>query len=207
MFTGLIESIGEIVRARGDLIAVRSTLAKAVSIGDSIAVDGTCLTVTGVSGDVVSFHVSPESAGRSIVISYRTGTHVNLEPSVRADDRLHGHIVTGHVDCTSKILNIERRGKDRLIRISFPGRYSSLVVEKGSVAVSGISLTVISVLRDQFSIMAIPETLEKTTMVSWKPGTEVNLEFDIIGKYVARHIESMEGSSRLKAFLKENSEY
>jgi riboflavin synthase len=120
--------------------------------------------------------------------------------------RLHGHMVTGHVDCVSSVLRTVPEGVDRRIWIGFENRFAGLLVEKGSVAVNGVSLTVASIRGDSFSVVIIPETLDRTSAGSWKPGTRVNLEFDIIGKYVQRFLGIRDGESRLRSYLEESLE-
>ena len=207
MFTGLIESVGEVVRGTGDQVVVSSPMAAEIRTGDSIAIDGACLTVTGIRDREVSFHASRETMSRTIASDYTRGTKVNLERSLEIGDRLHGHMVSGHVDCTSGVLEIRRNREDRLIRISLPDTCSELVVGKGSVALNGISLTVVEAESNLFSVVLIPETLERTTAGSWKPGTRVNIELDILGEYVERHLRSLKYETRLRAFLEGNLEH
>jgi len=207
LFTGLIENVGEVVRGTSSLVVVKSQLAAEIRTGDSIAIDGACLTVTGITGQEVSFHASRETLSRTIAVDYTRGTLVNLELSLEIGDRMHGHMVSGHIDCTSLVLDISRSREDRLIRISLPETFSNLVVEKGSVALNGISLTVVEAESKTFSVVVIPETLERTTAGGWKPGTRINIEFDILGKYVARHLRSLKNETRLRAFLEGNLEH
>jgi riboflavin synthase len=203
LFTGLIEGTGEVFRSGGDTLLVAAVCLEEVLPGESVAVDGTCLTVSEANGSRTAFHVSGETLSKTIAGGYAKGTEVNLELPLRAGGRLHGHIVTGHVDCTARVLKTEPAGADLRIWISLGKGFREMIVEKGSVAVSGISLTVASVEEGAFSVVAIPETLDRTTASKWKPGTMVNLEFDIIGKYVLRHLGAVEGDSRLRAFLEE----
>ncbi len=207
MFTGLIENVGEVVRGTGSLVVVKSQLAAEIRAGDSISIDGACLTATGITGQEVSFHASRETLSRTIAADYTRGTPVNLELSLEIGDRMHGHMVSGHIDCTSLVLDISRSREDRLIRVSLPGTFSDLVVGKGSVALNGISLTVAEAESKTFSVVVIPETLTRTTAGGWKPGTRINIEFDILAKYVARHLLSLKNETRLRAFLEGNLEH
>lgn len=207
MFTGLIENVGEVVRGTGSLVVVKSPLAAEIRTGDSVAVDGACLTVTGIAGQEMSFHTSRETLSRTIAVDYIRGTPINLELSLEIGDRLHGHMVSGHIDCTSRVLVISKGREDRLIRISLPEVFSDLVVERGSVALNGISLTVVEAESKMFSVVVIPETLTRTTAGGWKPGTGINIEFDILGKYVARRLRLLKNETRLKAFLEGNLEH
>lgn len=187
MFTGLIEGMGRVVSA-GSLLVLETLLAPGLLPGESLAVDGSCLSVEKVSGRRVSFRVSPETIRRTV--PFRPGAPVNLERPLRLDGRLHGHLVTGHVDCTGTVGAVRTQGDFSLVRVSCPREWHSLLVEKGSVAISGISLTVAELVSGTgFTVAVIPETLARTGAVHWKPGTQVNLEFDIIGKYVQRGME------------------
>jgi riboflavin synthase len=187
LFTGLIEEIGRVV-STGSLLVLETGLASGLLPGESLAIDGSCLSVEKVSGKRVSFRVSPETLRRTV--PFRAGAPVNLERPLRLDGRLHGHLVTGHVDCTGAVGAVRNQGEFSLVRISCPAEWHCLLVEKGSVAVSGISLTVADLVPGAgFTVTVIPETLTRTGAALWKPGTQVNLEFDIIGKYVQRGME------------------
>ncbi len=201
MFTGLIEDVGRVRILSGSELTVVSGIASEIGEGDSVSVDGSCLTATGSRDGEMSFHFTGETASRSIVSFYSPGTLVNLERPLLMSQRLHGHMVTGHVDMVSRVLRVERRGGDMTAWISYTSRFSRLLVEKGSVAVNGISLTVASLSPDRFSVAMIPETLERTTADSWKPGTRVNLEFDIIGKYVLRQMNAVHESGKLRKYI------
>jgi riboflavin synthase len=203
LFTGLIEGTGRVVRTGGGVLVVSGGVLEGAGPGESVSVDGACLTVTGSEGGEVTFHLSEETVARSVAAGYARGTTVNLERPVTAGGRFHGHLVTGHVDCTGQVKRAVPSGTDRRVDISLEEAFRDLVVEKGSVAVSGISLTVSSVEEGAFGVVLIPETLERTTAGSWKPGTRVNLEFDILGKYVLKHLGSRERESRLRAYLEE----
>ncbi len=170
-----------------------------LACGDSVCVNGSCLTVVSIAGRNISFDVSPETSGR--VSPVVIGETVNLERSMKADGRLHGHFVTGHVDCTGTVIGIKKLSSFCQVTVSFPRKFSRFLVEKGSVAVSGISLTVASLTERDFSIALIPETLKSTSAGQWKQGTRVNLEFDIIGKYIVKAAETAASKESLRNYL------
>jgi riboflavin synthase len=203
LFTGLVERIGTVISvARG--LEVDTGLA-GLRPGESLAVDGSCLTIVGSDGTRVRFDLSAETLGRTISGRYRPGSHVNLERPLPADGRFHGHFVSGHVDCAGSVARISGRGRAEF-EISYPREFDPLVVEKGSVAVSGISLTVAGAGRGSIRTALIPETLEKTTAGSWKPGDLVNMEFDLLGKYMARWRDLGEREARLKEYLEKSGD-
>ncbi|GII02391.1 riboflavin synthase [Planobispora takensis] len=193
MFTGIIEELGEIssVEPLRDAarLAVRGKVVTAdAGHGDSIAVNGVCLTVVDVDGEVFTADVMKETLDRSSLGALRPGSRVNLERAVRADQRLGGHIVQGHVDGTGELLSREPAEHWEVVRISLPAGLNRYVVEKGSIAVDGVSLTVAGVDDESFSVSLIPTTLELTTLGAKKPGDPVNLEVDVIAKHVERLI-------------------
>ena len=195
MFTGIIEELGEVVdvQSRGDsaVLVVRASLvASDAAHGASIAVNGVCLTVIGAEGARLSFDVMAETLKRSVVGALRAGERVNLERSVRADGRLDGHIVQGHVDGTGVVISRTPGDAWDLVRFGLPAELSKFVAEKGSVAVDGVSLTVTAVGDDWFEVGLIPETLRATTLGTKQPGDPVNLEVDVLAKYVARLVRS-----------------
>src|SRR6185369_15008689 len=191
MFTGLIEDVGKVqkLERRGSSarLAIETALPAAeFQVGDSVAVNGVCLTVTSRAGTLLSFDVSPETLDRSGLGRLTSGNQVNLERAMRLSDRLGGHIVTGHIDCVATIAGrLEESGN---IQFSFriPSENLRYIIEKGSVAIDGISLTVNRVTPDGFSVNIIPHTAQMTTLRFKKPGDKVNMETDIIGKYVER---------------------
>ncbi|MEV5739616.1 riboflavin synthase [Microbispora rosea] len=191
MFTGIVEELGEVValEPRGD--SARLTVRGAVVTsdaghGDSIAVNGVCLTVAGAEGDSFTADVMKETLDRSSLGALRPGSRVNLERAVRADQRLGGHIMQGHVDGTGEVLSREPGEHWEIVRLSLPANLARYVVEKGSIAVDGVSLTVTTVTEDTFSVSLIPTTLELTTLGRKQPGEPVNLEVDVIAKYVEK---------------------
>ena len=191
MFTGLIEGIGKVKgvsRSRADL---RLTIAPLfdmsdVRIGDSISVDGICLTVTQVREGVLSMDVSAETISRSTMANLKPGNEVNLERALRLGDRLGGHLVSGHVDGLGKLLEKESRSGSWLLKIGVPEAISNYIIEKGSIAVDGISLTVNFCQADFFEVNIIPQTIKETTILKKKVGEMVNIETDMIGKYVEK---------------------
>lgn len=192
MFTGIVEEIGTVKKiARGQKAYLEIQADKIFSdihIGDSIAVNGVCLTVTGFSGKIFTADVMNETFSRSSLGSLKTGSHVNLERAMSANGRFGGHIVSGHIDGTGKITNIKKDGNAVWYKISADENIIKYTVEKGSIAIDGISLTVAKVERDNFSVSIIPHTSEETILSEKKLGDTVNLENDIIGKYVERFL-------------------
>jgi len=206
MFTGIIEKTGVVRASRnsGNELELKlgNPFGDEVKTGDSIAIDGTCLTVETISAQELSFFVSAETVKKSIVRSYRPGTLVNLERAMRADGRFDGHIVQGHVDTTGRIEKMSTVASGVEITIQFSSEFRNYLVEKGSVSVNGVSLTAYDVKDDRFSISMIPETLKRTTFHTFlKQGSEVNIEFDILGKYVARIIGTGQKESNLASLL------
>ncbi|MGW5684617.1 riboflavin synthase [Nonomuraea sp. NPDC003754] len=191
MFTGIVEELGEIVAVEplGDAarLAVRGKLVTSdAKHGDSIAVNGVCLTVVDVEDEVFTVDVMRETLSRSSLKSVESGARVNLERAVRADQRLGGHIVQGHVDGTGVLLSREPGERWDDVRFSLPAELNRYVAEKGSIAVDGISLTVTTVDEESFGVSLIPTTLELTTLGGRGVGDVVNLEVDVIAKYVEK---------------------
>ncbi|MCT9930691.1 riboflavin synthase [Planotetraspora sp. A-T 1434] len=191
MFTGIVEELGEVVGVEPQSDAARLSVRGAVVTGDarhgdSIAVNGVCLTVADVEGDVFTADVMKETLDRSSLGVLRPGSRVNLERAVRADQRLGGHIVQGHVDGTGVVLSREPGEHWEVVRLSLPEALNRYVVEKGSIAVDGVSLTVVGVDAEAFAVSLIPTTLDLTTLGRKQPGEPVNLEVDIIAKYVEK---------------------
>lgn len=190
MFTGLVEDLGtlEAIEAgdEGARLTIASRLAGEISEGDSVAVNGVCLTATDVSGSSFGADAMNETLGRTALGSVQAGDGVNLELALRADARLGGHIVQGHVDGVGTVSATRGEGIARVVTISADGELLRYVVEKGSVAVNGVSLTVARVDGDSFDVWLIPETLERTTLAGAGEGTPVNIEVDIVAKYVEK---------------------
>jgi len=193
MFTGLVEGIGTVARVSTRGKVKRITLSVPATFndlkaGDSLAVSGTCLTVVAAKKGEVTLEAVPETLNRTTLGKLRTGSKLNLERAVRADSRLGGHFVQGHVDGVGKVTAIRRLGETWVVVISAPGEILKDLVLKGSVALDGVSLTISEFSGDGFGVVLVPHTLKHTTLGSWKEGGEVNIEGDILGKYVARHL-------------------
>lgn len=191
MFTGLIQAMGRIARRSGGKLIVKPDVPPEDPVrGESIAVNGCCLTLERASAEGLEFHTLAESLRRTNLGTLPIGAAVNLERALRPGDRMGGHIVQGHVDTAAEVLECRRLADgDFALTVALPPAFAALVTEKGSVAVDGVSLTVAEAGRDRFSVRLIPVTLEETALRDRRPGTPVNLEFDIIGRYVARMLE------------------
>ena len=187
MFTGIIEERGKVLRVKPDglLIGAKKTLEQ-TKIGDSIAVNGVCLTVTELDEKSFMADVMPETFLRSSLGELKPGASVNLERAMAADGRFGGHIVSGHIDGTGRIETIQKDGNAVRYRITASSSVMCGIVEKGSVAIDGISLTVSMAQRERFEVSVIPHTQQETTLCEKRPGSVVNLETDVIGKYVKR---------------------
>ena len=191
MFTGLIEEVGRVVAvdAREHHTKLRIAAprtANQVKIGESVALNGCCLTVASRRGDCLTFDLLQETTARTNLGNLRQDGLVNLERALRANGRLGGHFVQGHVDCVSPILAFDREASDFRLEIKLPGGFARYVAYKGSIAVNGISLTVAAVLRKSFVVWIIPFTMRHTNLDHAKAGSFVNLEFDVLAKYVEK---------------------
>jgi len=194
MFTGLVEALGEITEVKptpaGMRLRLSTGLAAELTPGESLAVNGVCLTVISADDHAVYADVSPETARITTLGTARRGAHVNLERSMRADARFGGHFVQGHVDGTAAIDELRADGDSYWLTIKYPAALAPLLVRKGSIAVDGISLTIAGVDEARFDVQVIPYTWTHTTLHRAKVGDFVNLECDVLGKYVARAIEA-----------------
>ncbi len=191
MFTGLIEEVGRVAAVRADNRSTRlqiaaPQIAKQTRSGDSIAVNGCCLTLASRRGNDLTFDLLEETIARTNLKKLRRNDQVNLERPLRADGRLGGHFVQGHIDCASPILAFDKKDVDFRLEISLPAEFASYVAPKGSIAVNGISLTVAEVLPGSFVAWIIPYTKEHTNLDGAEADDLVNLEFDILAKYVER---------------------
>jgi riboflavin synthase len=191
MFTGLIEDVGIVQKLERRGSAAQLTLSTALpvgefSLGDSVAVNGVCLTVTRNAAPLLTFDISPETLNTTGLGRLSPGNQVNLERAMRLSDRLGGHIVSGHIDCTATVSRRREESGNIIFEFKLPPEKCRYVIEKGSIAIDGISLTVNSVTTDSFSVNIIPHTAGITTLPGRKPGDVVNIETDIIGKYVER---------------------
>lgn len=193
MFTGLIEAVGEVEEAKstggGMRLRVRTSLAPELTAGDSLAVNGVCLTVTLTENGAAYADLGPETLRVSALGSLQPGALVNLERAMRADARVGGHFVQGHVDATGLVEDIREAGDARWLTISYPLNLAPYLIRKGSIAVDGISLTVAGLGETRFDVMIIPFTWEHTNLRARKAHDRVNLECDMLGKYVARTLE------------------
>ena len=190
MFTGLIEATGRIVRGvsgtDGGRVDVETSLGAELAVGDSIAVDGICLTAVEVSSQGFSADVSPQTLRVTAATRWTTGGRVNLERPLRADARLGGHFVLGHVDGVGRVLTVRPDGDSVWMEVSLPADLAAYVIPKGSIAVNGISLTVADLQSGHVAIQVVPHTWAVTTLADLLVGDTVNLEADVLGKHVAR---------------------
>jgi len=197
LFTGLILELGEITsinrKSGGAVLSLKSNeIASAAKLGDSIAVNGVCLTVVKSGRKELSFDLSDETLRSTNIGSLNKGDVVNLEPSLSPDSKIGGHFVTGHVDTVGKIRSRVQSGDMLKFEIEAPSKVTDFLVEKGSVAVDGISLTVVDILKDSFTLVIIPHTAKLTTLGFKGAGDTVNIEVDILGKYVAKFLQRRE---------------
>ncbi|WP_433184833.1 riboflavin synthase [Actinoallomurus sp. CA-150999] len=199
MFTGIVEELGEVVALEPAADSARLTVRGPLVVSDavhgaSIAVNGVCLTVTDVKDDAFTVDVMKETLDRSSLAGLKPGSPVNLERPVRPTDRLGGHIVQGHVDGVGRVVSREPGDRWEVVTVELPPQLARYVVEKGSITVDGVSLTVVEARDDAFTIALIPTTLELTTLGRKGPGDPVNLEVDVVAKYVERLVTA--GGSR-----------
>jgi riboflavin synthase len=192
MFTGLVSDIGGVERVAPRQGGARLTLRPGrldvadLALGESVACSGACLSVVERGGGLVSFEAVPETLARTTLGSWRPGTRVNLERALAVGDRLGGHLVQGHVDAVGEVLTRAPEGQGARLAIRLPEAIAPLVVEKGSIAVDGVSLTVAALGADRFEVALIPDTLARTTLGDAAPGARVNLEADLVARHVAR---------------------
>lgn len=193
MFTGLVESLGTVREVvfdgAGCRLAVRTAeIAAELTVGESVAVNGACLTVVAGNGETCSFQLGPETLQRTNLGESRQGDRVNLERALRLSDRLGGHLVQGHIDGVGRVAERIEQGEWVTVWFTCPPNLAAQMVSKGSVAVDGVSLTLVDVGDDRFSVALIPHTLAHTTLGFRGPGAAVNLETDIVGKYVRKFL-------------------
>lgn len=194
MFTGIVEEVGRVVaiehhEGRSVLTVQAQTVLEGTRIGDSIAINGTCLTVTALTPSTFTVEMVPETLRRTNLGDLRVGSGVNLERSLTPHSRMGGHFVQGHVDGTGEVRRIRTEGDSRVVTFSAPENVLPYIVPKGFIAVDGVSLTVVERLEDGFSVAFIPHTLAHTIAGEYREGTRVNLEADILGKYVANIVK------------------
>jgi len=201
VFTGIVEAVGRVRAlrregAKAELVVEAPALAAEAKVGDSVAVNGACLTVTAAESGALRFEAVAETLARTSLGGLAPGSPVNLERALRADGRLDGHIVQGHVDGVGRVRELRRAGDDVRLFVDCEPALAELLVEKGSVAVEGVSLTVVGVEAAGFDVALIPHTLGATTLGLLAPGAAVNLEADVLGKYVRRYLERVGAAPR-----------
>ncbi len=209
MFTGIVEEIGEVRRIEHGAKSVKLTIAaktilEGTKIGDSIATNGLCLTVTGIENGTFTADVMPESLRRSSLGSLRSGSRVNLERAMPADGRFGGHIVSGHIDGTGTVVSLRREDNAMWLKVKASPSLLRYVVEKGSIAINGVSLTVAEATASDFSVSIIPHTGEETTLLDCRTGDILNLECDVIGKYVEKLLAPHPKGGITMEFLTQN---
>lgn len=200
MFTGLIQSVGKVAFLTGTAKAARLRIRAEfrdgpLAPGESVAVDGACLTVTAFERDGFEADVSAETLARTTIGSWRSGRRVNLERALTPSSRLGGHLVQGHVDGRGRVIRVTRGRHQTTLRVVAPAPLRPLIAEKGSIAVDGVSLTVSALVEDGFEVALIPHTLAETNLADRRPRDEVNLEADIVARHVARLLAATNGRS------------
>ena len=200
MFTGLVERVAEVAEVdsteSGVRLRIATNLARELAPGDSLAVNGVCLTVTVAEADAVGADVGPETLRVTTLGGLRRRSLVNLERPLRADGRFGGHFVQGHVDAVGRIQDLKSDAGFHRLTVQFPASLAAFIVQKGSIAVDGISLTVAALAADRFDVQIVPFTMEHTNLRNAQPGDRVNLECDMVGKYVVRAMEAAGLTSR-----------
>jgi riboflavin synthase len=191
VFTGIVREVGRVVEAEGGdagrtLVVEAPATAASTGVGDSVAVAGVCLTAESVDEGRLRFHAVAETLGRTTLGQVQEGGEVNVEPALRAGDPLGGHLVQGHVDGLGRIGSVEAEGEGLRVVVEAPPEVLRYCVEKGSITVDGVSLTVAEILEDAFAVALVPHTLSATTLRDLVPGQPVNLEIDVLAKYVER---------------------
>jgi len=190
MFTGIIESIGEIINLQKEEenihFTIKSDFTNELKIDQSVAHNGVCLTVVAINNDTYTVTAINETLQKTTLGAYKIGDLINLERGMQLGARLDGHLVQGHVDQTAKCVAIQKDGGSTIFTFQYDATFGNVTIEKGSITINGISLTVVNSKKDEFSVAIIPYTLENTTLNIVKVGSLVNLEFDVIGKYVAK---------------------
>ena len=195
VFTGIVRELGRIESLNGESAGIRLRVvapvtASLTAAGDSVAVNGVCLTAVDVEGGVLAFDAVPETLRRSSLSRLAEGGSVNVEPAVRAGEPLGGHLVQGHVDGVGRVLRLEPEGEGASLTVEAPQDLLRYMVEKGSITVEGVSLTIAVLAPDNFEIALVPHTMQATTLGSLVPDAEVNLEVDVLAKYVERLLEA-----------------
>ncbi|MDQ3085628.1 MAG: riboflavin synthase [Actinomycetota bacterium] len=195
MFTGIVRELGKVAATDGGaaglaLVVEAPETAAGLVVGDSISINGCCLTAEAIEGSRVSLHAVPETLARSTLGGLSAGDAVNVEPAVRAGEPLGGHYVQGHVDAVGRVQSVEAEGDGLRVVVKAPSEVLRYCVEKGSVTIDGVSLTVGELHEDEIAVALVPHTLQATTLSALVPGQEVNLEADVLAKYVERLLEA-----------------
>lgn len=206
MFTGIIEEIGTILssnltRGSGELKIAAKLILDDAKLGDSIAVNGVCLTITHIAGPEITFDVSAETLRRSNLGNVKRGERVNLERALAADGRFGGHLVSGHIDGTGTLTDKQDEGNAVIFTFNAPGNIMHYMIEKGSIAIDGISLTISSLSQTGFAIAVIPHSLKQTTLGQSRIGTTVNLENDLIAKYIEKLVHPQNNATNPQSTL------
>jgi riboflavin synthase len=193
MFTGLIESVCKVSSAIGqkDSLILRINLGQAVKIGESIAVNGVCLTVSGIKGNTAQFDVSGETLSKTTLKSLKIGSSVNIERAMTAGERFGGHFVQGHIDAIGKVKKIEKKGDFWLFTFETPKEIMDYIIPRGSIAIDGVSLTMADIKNHSFTVSIIPVTFENTIFKNYKVGDSVNIETDILCRIVKKQLENI----------------
>jgi riboflavin synthase len=196
VFTGIVREVGTVAAAAPGRLRIEADTAARLKPGDSLAINGTCLTAVSVEGRVAAFDVVPETLSRTNLGALRAGDRVNLEPPLAAGEPIGGHFVQGHVDGTATVESLERVGDGAAMKLRTAPDLARRMIPKGSIALDGVSLTIVEAGPDAFSVALIPHTLARTTLGARAPGDRVNVELDILGKYVERilAVKQAEGS-------------
>lgn len=205
MFTGIIEELGQIISTSSDEITIKChKIIEDVKIGDSISVNGICLTVKSFSDDIFSANVSKETQKVTTIKTLKTGDSVNLERALTLNTRLGGHIVTGHIDTVGTVSKVSKLSEYNDLTVTFPENFKKYFTKKGSISVDGISLTIADCGDDFVTIAIIPHTYNNTTLKHRKSGDFVNIEFDILAKYVEKNLNSRDNYNITTDFLAQN---
>ncbi len=209
MFTGLIEEVVQIKKvsqnSNGAVISLETSFAKEVKLGDSISINGSCLTVIDITGKTLSFEISKETL--SITKIFKVGEYVNLERAMKVDSRFDGHIISGHIDGIAKITDITQDGFSFRFKFKTSEEIAKYIVKKGSITVNGISLTIADIINNIFYIEIIPHTLEKTNLKFAKAGDTVNIETDILARYIEKFLSLKNNNSTISMKLLEENGY
>lgn len=200
MFTGLVSEIGSVKAIRRTATGLQLVInapqtASETALGESININGACQTVTAINGNTFSVDTIPETLKKTTLGKLKSGSHVNLEQAVKASDRLGGHIVSGHIDCVGSVKRVNKTSEAIELSIIFPADFADLVVPQGSIALDGVSLTVARLEHDTLTVAIIPTTWEMTTLSTLKAGSDINMEFDLMGKYIINFLRRRNASS------------